>query len=173
MSRLLRLAIAASVICAAACAHTQDAAHPYTLSAEERTVVLATLARDSTWRLAVPSDNRDSVALASMRLTQASFEPYLVRSSSGEGTASFAFAIVREGEFKVFYARQGPTGTYAEGHIQEVATARWLNEGRVALHGDTLDLAPFNSDEVLVFVWDRESARLHLVDEPRENGPTP
>jgi hypothetical protein len=118
------------------------------------------LATDSSWRLAVESDVSDHRALKQMRESNPTFQPYFARTTSADGQAAFAFVVRAGGKFKIFYARMGGK---VEFPTQDVATLDWLADGRISLRQDTLDVAPFNSDEIFVFGWNATTGRLELA----------
>ena len=85
--------------------------------------------------------------------------------SGNEASNDFAIALVKDGQFKVFYFRADRSGYRP---AQEVMSADWLNDGLIRFDGDTLDIAPFQSDEIFKFVWNTKSGRPELVPDSSE-----
>ena len=112
------------------------------------------------WRLALESDNQDSHGVRELRSRQPRFEPYFATSDRDGIHQDVAVTLVKDTVFRVFYLRS-EGGSYLP--AQEVTTIDWLKEGRIELRGDTLDVAPFRSDEIFTFVWDAKSKRLELI----------
>jgi hypothetical protein len=132
-----------------ACANPPTPSLPYPFTSLQRNAVTRLLASNEGWQLATDSDYRNKNRLRDIRTTTPTFEPYLARQSS-DGDDDFAVALTRDSTFKVFYFRHSD-GKYL--NPQEVSEVRWLNDGVLVLKGDTLDLAPWASDEIFRFVW--------------------
>jgi hypothetical protein len=142
------------------CSSARQANRPYHMTESQWASVQTLLQSHPGWRLAVDSDSKNTVAIKRLRDSTPVFEPYFaVRTANSEGT-DFAVVLIRNGQFKVFYFRADGSRYRA---AQEVATVDWLNDGRIQLEGDTLDVAPFQSDEIFKFAWDSAIKRLELV----------
>jgi len=89
-----------------------------------------------------------------------SLEPYFAVGAAHPENSDFAVVLLKDGQFKVFYFRSIGSAYQAP---QEVATLDCLNDGLVRLAGDTLRVAPFESDEIFRFVWDTTKKQLELV----------
>lgn len=112
------------------------------------------------WRLAVDSDSRSPAAIQELRKSSPSFEAYFAVRSAQTPNPDFAVALRRDGQFKVLYFRADGSGYKAP---QDVATVDWLNDGLIRLQGDTLHIAPLQSDEIFEFVWNPATKRLELL----------
>ena len=145
---------------AAACSANTGIQLPYDLSASETRIVREVLAKNPMWRIALSTDAKDRKAVQQLRETMPRFEPFFSRAAIGTRGSAFAFVLLNGTEFKVFYSRSEGSVSFP---TQEVATVHWLNDGRVFLRQDTLDIAPFQSDEIFVFAWNPGRGRLELI----------
>lgn len=160
----LRLAALGVTVCVlSACAGASREPLPYSLTEKEERAVRSVLAADSTWRLAVESDSRNPAGISELRTTDRAFQPYFCRVTDSSGVTSLSFVMTRSGEFKVYHARAEALDSLI---LQEVATVSWLHDGFIRLSSDSLEIAPFNSDEIVTFVWDATLRKLVLAPEP-------
>lgn len=153
------------------CASPRSASLPYSFALGEEEAVREILTRDSTWRLAVEADSRNAAAISSLRASDAAFTPYFTRDTSRAGRISVAFVLTRGSEFRVFYMRADGADAL---RVDEVATLSWLDDGFVRLRGDSLDIALFNSGEIVSFIWDPATGNMVLLPEdPPEDSTVP
>lgn len=142
------------------CGIPRLAHEPYDLTPAERRRIELEIKRDSTWRLAVAADSKNSRAVSELRRLDQEFEPYFSRQLGRPGSDHFAFVLKRQSEFKVLYARRfAPDSLF----VTEVARMTWLDDGFVRLRGDTLEVALFNSDEIFTFVWSDDTRKMMLL----------
>ena len=163
-SRLLALAVLATLGCRGPAPDL--AAYPFT--AAQRQAVARTLRAHPGWRLATRADNT-APDLATVLKEQPDYEPYFARATNRPAAhADFALALVRDGNFAVYWFR-ATDGGYAPG--QEVTVAGWLHDGGLRFRGDELEVAPFHSDEIFAFRWPPHAARPALVPPDSDSGP--
>ena len=155
-----RLAVMIASMVLIACATSHQATRPCHMSETQWTNAQNVLRSHPGWRLAVDSDSKNAPAIKRLRDSVPSFEPYFASGAAHPENPDFAFVLLEDGQFKVFYFRAIGSGYQAP---QEVATVDWLNDGRVHLEGDTLNIAPFESDEIFRFGWDTTKRQLELV----------
>jgi len=139
---------------------------PYRLTSQQSQVVNQMASQNPGWRVATAADNSDSVSLRELRSHNVGFEPYVATFQRGNAESDLAFALVRDSTFKIFYSRY-ENGVYLP--AQEVTTVNWLRTGRIRLRRDTLDVAPFKSDEIFEFVWSLKLGSLEFVREPGDS----
>lgn len=149
------------------CTVTRHAEPPYRMTDNQWTAVRSLLHSQLGWRLAVESDNKSTAAIKQLREGNPAFEPYFAETSGRMKNADFAIALRNGKQFKVFYFRATHTPpTYEPPH--EVTTVDWLDDGRIRLVGDTLDVAPFQSDEIFRFIWSRRTNQMELAADSTE-----
>jgi hypothetical protein len=144
------------------CTTSRQANRPYHMSEAEWASAQNLLRSHPGGRLAVDSDSKNAPAIKRLRDSVPSFEPYFTAGAAHPENPDFALVLLKAGQFKVFYFRAIGSGYQAP---QEVATVDWLNDGRVQLEGDTLNIAPFESDEIFRFGWDTTKKQLDLVSD--------
>lgn len=156
-----------AVVCASACTQRATPSIPNGMTREEYEFARSLMARDTTWRIAVAEDSRNQDAILELRRADPSFQPYFCRDSVSKPGASYSFVLARAGTFRVIYVR---LEVGREALVDEVAQMAWLDDGSVACFDDRIDIAPFNSDEVMSFRWNEEQRKLDLVrEEPAEH----
>jgi hypothetical protein len=166
-SRLHRAAVlCAAVVCTGACAQGAAPSIPNGMTREEYEFARNVMARDTTWRLAIADDSRSQHAIRELRRADSSYQPYFCRGSVSKPAASYSFVLARADTFRVIYVR---LEVGREAIVDEVAQMAWLDDGSIMCLEDGIDIAPFNSDEVVSFRWNEEQRKLELVrEEPTE-----
>ena len=146
-----------------ACA-AKEAESLYRMTPRQRALVQELVKRNKGWRVATDSDNADQQNVAALRKTDPLFQPFFATRRKGEpADGDFAITLMRDSIFTVYYFRWN-TKEYLP--AQEVTSADWLRGGRIKLRNDTLDVAPFRSDEIFVFVWRPKLKSLEFVSQP-------
>ena len=105
------------------------------------------------------SDNKNTDLIKSIRDSIPDFDPYFA-STQRTKHADFVVVLRKDSQYAVYYFRGGDSGY---GTPQEATVVDWLNDGRVQLRGDTLDVSPFQSDEIFLFVWNDTEKRLRFI----------
>ncbi len=146
----------------AACAKPASRQDAYPLTVGQRRAVDRLLATQPGWRVATRSDNRAPDLAAQLR-EQPGYEPYIVRWPRGDAP-DFAIVLVRGDQYAVYWFR-GKAGMYRP---VQVTSADWLDTGGLFLQGDTLEVAPFHSDEIFAFTWDAAASGPAMV--PADSG---
>lgn len=146
--------------CALGCRNSQVERFPYTMTERQRAVADSLVHANPGWRLATDMDSHDQTSLREMRSRVADFSPYFASRGDSPAERDFAIALVRDTVFRVFYSRF-EEARYAL--TREVTKVDWLGHGLLRIRGDTLDVAPFRSDEVFSFYWRSSSRQLELL----------
>ena len=160
------------VFSALACGPAASESIPNGMTRDEFAVVRGVIVQDTSWRLAIATDSRNSGAVAELRRLDSTYQPYFCRRSASGAPSSFAFVLVRADTFRVMFVSIKDRDS--RGHVEEAARATWLEDGQVACREDGIDVAPFNSDELLSFRWNAATRKLELVsEEPIEHDSEP
>jgi len=150
------------IVFGAACTIKQPDTEYAGMSAQQRSVVHQLLRSHANWRLARDADSKGEGLIRAIRDTQPNFDPFFTTRGVRGADSDFAVVLTRNEQFTVYYFRRSVSSYLPP---QEVATVDWLNDGRIQLRGDTLDIGVFQSDEYFLFVWNPNAKQMDLVRE--------
>lgn len=162
MSHTLLGAILVGLLLDTGCSQLARRPEPYRFTTAQRRAVEHLLAARPGWRLATLADNRAD-DLAEQLREHPGYEPYFVQWPGGD-RPDFAIVLMRGDECTVYWFR-AEVGRYRP---VEVTRAAWLRTAGLFLQGDTLEVAPFHSDEIFAFAWDSAANRPVLL--PADSG---
>jgi hypothetical protein len=152
---------------ALACQGQADPTLPGT-PAQQREIQ-ALLRQNPGWRLATVADHTGNPEeVKRIQADRPRYSPYFATAAREGGDGPFAVALVRDTVFRVLYF---PYRDRTYGRPVEVAKAGWFREASIALHGDTLRIAPYRSDLILDFVWSDSARKFLLLKDSSESDP--
>jgi hypothetical protein len=155
---LKQLLVGLAATLAVSCARPTPTRKVYPFTEAERQAVEDLLKEQPGWRVAISADNA-APDLAAQRREQPGYEPYFVRFPRGSHP-DFAVVLVRSAQYSVYWFR-ADSGRYCP---FEVTSADWLRTAGLHLRGDTLEVAPFHSDEIFAFAWDSAAHQPVLLE---------
>jgi hypothetical protein len=163
VARLLRaVTLCIALTSGGACTHQSAPSYPNGMTHDEFEIAEKLIAHDTTWRVAGAGDSRNQRLIVELRRTDPGYQPYFCRSSVSQPVTSFSFVLARTDTFRVIYVRV-ERGSQAV--VDEVAQMTWLDDGQITCVDDGIEVAPFNSDEVLSFRWNQDHRKLELLNE--------